>query len=117
MTSPGPKHIVLLTLDHMSRVHSDWGTQIPLFTGKNICSCWYLGIKRLSKSMRYTELAYGDARSGGGQSGVSSGLQGVCGKKQSCLHNALLLQETMSDALDRHKKIFVSYFDVSKAFD
>ena len=46
-----------------------------------------------------------------------SGLQGACRKKQSCVHTAFLLQETVSAALETNKNVFVAFFDVSKAFD
>ena len=35
----------------------------------------------------------------------------------SCLHTALCLQETIAVGLDSNEKVFVAYFDVSKAFD
>ena len=46
-----------------------------------------------------------------------SKFQGACRKGQSCVHTSLLLQETVACALEKHSKVFVSYFDVSKAFD
>ena len=48
---------------------------------------------------------------------VLSNFQGACRKGQSCVHTSLLLQETVASALEKHNKVFVSYFDVSKAFD
>ena len=48
---------------------------------------------------------------------VLSNFQGACRKGQSCVHTSLLLQETVASALETHNKVFVSYFDVSKAFD
>ena len=45
------------------------------------------------------------------ESEAVSKFQGACRKGQS------LLQETVASALERHSKVFVSYFDVSKAFD
>ena len=45
------------------------------------------------------------------------GDQGACRKGQSCVHTSLLLQETVASTLEKHSKVFVSYFDVSKAFD
>ena len=35
----------------------------------------------------------------------------------SCIHTALTLQETISKERERNDKVFVAYFDVSKAFD
>ena len=46
-----------------------------------------------------------------------SQLQGACRKGQSCVHTSLLLQETVASALETYRHVFVSYFDVSKAFD
>ena len=48
---------------------------------------------------------------------VISPLQGACRPGMSCLHTALCLQETIAVGLDSNKKVFVAYFDVSKAFD
>ena len=48
---------------------------------------------------------------------VISPLQGAACPGISCLHTALLLQEAIAENLARHKTIFVSYYDVSKAFD
>ena len=50
---------------------------------------------------------------GGGTQGLIQS-QGARRKKQSCLHTAILLQEMILDVLEN---IFVSYFDVSEAFD
>ena len=46
-----------------------------------------------------------------------SDLQGAGRKGFSCIHTALTLQETISKERERSKKVFVSYYDVSKAFD
>ena len=51
------------------------------------------------------------------ETGVISRFQGAGRKKQGCLHTALLFQETVSSALDTNRNVFVSYFDVSKAYD
>ena len=48
---------------------------------------------------------------------VVSDLQGACRKGTSCIHTALTLQETISKERERNKKVFVAYFDVSKAFE
>ena len=48
---------------------------------------------------------------------VTSDLQGASRKGFSCVHTALTLQETISKERERNKKIFVAYYDVSKAFD
>ena len=46
-----------------------------------------------------------------------SPLQGAGRKGISCTHSAMLLQETVSSRLNMGSKVFVTYFDVSKAFD
>ena len=51
------------------------------------------------------------------ESGVLSQLQGACRKGVSCVHSAYLLQESKSTLLETHKKVFVTYLDVTKAFD
>ena len=35
----------------------------------------------------------------------------------SCLHTAFLLQESISEQLETNRKVFITYLDVSKAFD
>ena len=46
-----------------------------------------------------------------------SELQGACRKGSSCIHTALTLQETISKERESNDKVFVAYYDVSKAFD
>ena len=46
-----------------------------------------------------------------------SRLQGACRKGISCVHSAYILQESISTLLETHSKVFVTYLDVSKAFD
>ena len=48
---------------------------------------------------------------------VTSVLQGAARKGFSCVHTALTLQETISKEREDGKKVFVAYYDVSKAFD
>ena len=97
------------------------GTQIPLFKGKHMCyldTNNYGGITLLSNFNKIFEvLLWGRLEKWWWESGCISMLQGACRKRQSCLHTALLLQETISEALETNKNVFVSYFDVSKAFD
>ena len=97
------------------------GTQIPLFKGKNLCSTDtnnYRGITLLSTFSKIYELVIWDRLEPWWKENESlSRFQGGCRKGQSCVHTSLLVQETVSSALETHKKIFVSYFDVSKAFD
>ena len=78
----------------------------------------YRGITLLSNFNKIFEvLLWGRIEKWWWDSGCISMLQGACRKKQSCLHTALLLQETISEALETNKNVFVSYCDVSKAFD
>ena len=97
------------------------GTQIPLFKGKNLCSTDtnnYRGITLLSTFSKIYELVIWDRiEPWWRENGALSRFQGACRKGQSCVHTSLLLQETVASALEAHKKVFVSYFDVSKAFD
>ena len=51
------------------------------------------------------------------ESGVLSRLKGACRKGVSCIHTSMLLQETVSTLLESQRKVFVTYLDVSKAFD
>ena len=45
---------------------------------------------------------------------IISGLQGACKKGQSCVHIAMLLQETVSRALETNRNVFVSYLTCLK---
>ena len=97
------------------------GIQVPLFKGKNLCSTdtnSYRGITLLSTFNKiYEMLIWGRIEIWWRENEVISGFQGACRKGQSCVHTSLLLQETIASALENNKKVFVSYFDVSKAFD
>ena len=97
------------------------GIQIPLFKGKNLCSTDtnnYRGITLLSTLSKIYELIIWERlEPWWKKEEVISRLQGACRKGQSCIHTSLLLQETVSSVLEKNNKVFVSYFDVSKAFD
>ena len=97
------------------------GTQVPLFKGKNLCSTdtnSYRGITLLTTFNKiYEMLIWGRLELWWKENEVISRFQGACRKGQSCVHTSLLLQETVSNALETNSKVFVSYFDVSKAFD
>ena len=97
------------------------GTQVPLFKGKNLCSTDTnnnRGITLLSTFSKIDEIIiWGRIESWWKDSAVVSKFQGACRKGQSCVHTSLLLQETVASALETNNKVFVSYFDVSKAFD
>ena len=97
------------------------GIQVPLFKGKNLCSLDvnnYRGITLLTTLNKLLEILIWNRVEGWwNTSGMISDLQGACKKGQSCVHIAMLLQETVSRALESNRNVFVSYFDVSKAFD
>ena len=97
------------------------GIQIPLYKGKNTCSLNpdnYTGITLLSTFNKLFEVVIWGRISGSwfGDRLVSD-LQGAGRKGSSCIHTVLTLQETISKERERHRNIFVSYYDVSKAYD
>ena len=49
--------------------------------------------------------------------GVLTQLQGACRKGVSCVHSAYVLQEFIATLLETNEKVFVTYLNVSKAFD
>ena len=97
------------------------GVQVPLHKGKNtsiLDTNNFRGITLLSTFNKVFEMLiwtrmkewwYGNE--------IISTLQGACRPGFSCVHTALLMQETISEQIERHKKVYVAYFDVSKAFD
>ena len=97
------------------------GIQIPLFKGKNLSSVDpnnYRGITLLSSFNKLFEMVIWKRLKGWWyEKQIISPLQGAARPGVSCLHTALLLQESISSNLEKYKKIFVSYYDVSKAFD
>ena len=96
------------------------GVQIPLFRGKNICSLDqsnYRGITLLSGFNKTFEMVLWERMKGWcGEHNMISRFQGACRKGHSCTHTGFILQETVSMALEGHRKVFISYFDMSKAF-
>ena len=97
------------------------GVQIPLFKGKNLCSLDqnnYRGITLLSGFNKIFEMViWARLKKWWDDNDMISRLQGACRKGQSCIHTGYLLQETVSTALENNRNVFVSFFDVSKAFD
>ena len=97
------------------------GVQIPLYKGKNTPIVEvnnYRGITLLSTFNKLFEIIlWKRMETWWGETGVLSQLQGACRKGVSCVHTAMLLQETISSLLQDGKKVFVTYLDVSKAFD
>ena len=97
------------------------GFQVPLLKGKNLSSLDvnnYRGITLLTNHNKLFEIVIWKRLKGWWfNSKVISHLQGACCKGQSCLHTSLLLQKTVANALETYRNVFVSYFDVSNAFD
>ena len=97
------------------------GIQVPLFKGKNLCSLDcnnYRGITLLTNYNKLFEMViWSRIKDWWFKSGIVSDRQGACRSGQSCIHSGLLLQETVSRALETNRRVFVSYYDVSKAFD
>ena len=46
-----------------------------------------------------------------------SDLQRACKTGHSCVHSALILQETITASMDSNNPCIVAFFDVAKAFD
>ena len=97
------------------------GVQVPLYKGKNTCPLNpdnYRGITLLSCFNKLFEMiVWQRIEKWWYRENVVSELQGACRKGSSCVHTALTLQETISQQCGGGKKVFVAYFDVSKAFD
>ena len=97
------------------------GVQIPLYKGKNTPIVEvnnYRGITLLSTFNKLFEIVIWKRLEGWWtDSAVLSQLQGACRNGVSGVHSAMLLQETISTLLHQNKKVFVTYLDVSKAFD
>ena len=97
------------------------GLQIPLYKGKGTCRLDtdnYRGISLLTNFNKvYEVLLWKRIEKWWVDSGTISELQGAGKKKQSCVHTALLLQESVATALEEGNKVFVTFLDVSKAYD
>ena len=97
------------------------GVQVPLYKGKNTCSLDpdnYRGITLLTTFNKLFEvLIWGRIQKWWFNERVISDSQGATRKGFSCVHTALTLQETISKVRECNKKVFVAYYDVSKAFD
>ena len=119
----GPVLVRILTLLYNLVVSSEYipvnfrrGVQVPLYKGKNQCVLDmnnYRGITLLTNFNKIFEiLVWGRLETWWVGNGKISNLQGACRKGQSCIHTAFLLQETVSTALERHKSVFVAFYDV-----
>ena len=97
------------------------GIQIPLYKGKNTCPLDpdnYRGITLLSSFNKLFEMViWRRIETWWVNDRVITELQGACRRGSSCIHTALTLQETIATQCERGKKVFVAFFDVSKAFD
>ena len=97
------------------------GVQVPLYKGKNTCPLNtdnYRGITLLSTFNKLFEaLLWERIQTWWFTEHVTSVLQGAARKGFSCVHSALTLQETIAKQHEGGKKVFVAYYDVSKAFD
>ena len=97
------------------------GIQIPLYKGKNL-DCLdvnsYRGITLLTNLNKvYEMLLWSRMEEWWVNEQVISKFQGAGKKGISCIHTAMAMEETVSVALETNRSVFVSYFDVSKAFD
>ena len=128
LAGPALVRIHVLTLFYNLVVSTEYipvnfrrGVQVPLYKGKNQCVLDmnnYRGITLLTNFNEIFEiLLWGRLEKWWVGNGIISNLQGACRKGQSCIHTAFLLQETVVTALERHKSVFVAFYDVSKAFD
>ena len=97
------------------------GIQVPLYKGKNTCPLDpdnYRGITLLSTFNKMFEAVIWErVQPWWVESQAVSPLQGAARKGFSCVHTALTLQETIARQREGGKKVFVAYYDVSKAFD
>ena len=118
--------IITLVYNHILRleyipINMRRGIQIPLFKGKGACCLEadnYRGISLLTNFNKvYEVLLWNRIKHWWVNDRVISELQGAGKKRQSCVHTALLLQESIATALERSSKVFVTFLDVSKAYD
>ena len=124
----GPNLIQVLTKVFRRVVKSEYvpvnfrlGTQIPLYKGKNTCTLDlnnYRGITLLTSLNKVFEiLLWQRMKDWWVREQVISPLQGACCTGKSCIHSALILQESIAVGLGTGKRVLVTYLDVSKAFD
>ena len=123
---PKLKEILVVILNLVVRleyipVNFRRGIQIPLYKGKNappLDTNSYRGITLLSTLNKLFEvLIWQRMEKWWNNNQVITQLQGACRKKVSCIHTAMLLQETIAEQLENNNKVFVAYYDVAKAFD
>ena len=97
------------------------GVQVPLYKGKNTWPLTpdnYRGITLLSTFSKLFEvLVWGRIEDWWNRERVTSELQGGGRKNFSCIHTALTLHETIAKERESNKRVYVAYYDVSKAYD
>ena len=97
------------------------GVQVPLFKGKdlfNLSTDNYRRITLLSSFNKLFEiLLWQRMREWWMQEKVISDLQGACRSGHSCIHSAIVLQETIATSMENNNNCIVAFFDVAKAFD
>ena len=110
----------IIQVEHIPEIFRR-GIQIPLYKGKNTSTLDidnFRGITLLSVFNKLFEiLIWKRIETWWNYNDILSRNQGACKKGVSSLHTALLLQETVSFNLELHEKVYVTYLDVSKAFD
>ena len=109
----------ILTLEYIPENFRE-GVQVPLhMKGKNtsILETNNLrGITLLNTFNKIFEmLIWNRLKDWWAQNEVVSKLQGACRTGISCVHTTMLMQETIAEKLETHRKVFVLYLDVSKA--
>ena len=108
----------IIRLEYIPRNFRE-GIQVPLHKGKNTPTTDpdnYRGITLLNTFSKIFEILVWTRLEEWWMARISP-LQGAGRKGVSCLHTAMLLQETISSKLESGGRVFVTYFDVSKAFD
>ena len=84
------------------------GVQVPLFKGKDTCPLDpnnYRGITLLSVFNKILEiLIWHRVQTWWESNHIISELQGACKKGHSCIHTAMLLQETVATSLETKRK-------------
>ena len=95
------------------------GIQVPLHKEKNTTVTGpdnFRGITLLNTYSKVFEILVWNRMESWWMNKITP-LQGASRKGVSCLHTAMMLQDTVSSNLESRSKVFVTYFDVSKAFD
>ena len=124
----GPSLVRILCLLFKQCIKSEYiplsfrkGIQVPLYKGKNTCTLEcdnYRGITLLPTFNKLLEIIiWGRLKGWWFNNRIISDLQGAGRGGHSCIQTALTLQETISKEREGNKRVFVAFYDVSKAFD